>query len=112
MVDSVDLAPKCTVEKPFDVYAVPAGYSGSYNDVFPHGIPRDAKNIHVSFVDAATGKPVPAGDVFPGQEWSLDVRGFQPDGKFDVRVNVTGTGFGKPDANSKAWKVVVTYDCP
>ena len=29
-----------------------------------------------------------------------------------LRVNVSGTGFGKPNANGKNWKVVVTYDCP
>jgi hypothetical protein len=29
-----------------------------------------------------------------------------------MHVDVTGTGFGKPDANVKNWKVVVTYDCP
>jgi hypothetical protein len=39
-------------------------------------------------------------------------RGLQPDGKYDVRVNVSGQGFGKPDANSKNWKVVVSFDCP
>jgi hypothetical protein len=42
----------------------------------------------------------------------VPVRGFRPDGEFDVRVNVTGKGFGKPDANSKSWKVVVSFDCP
>jgi hypothetical protein len=110
-ISSTRIVKRCVVEKPFPVYAVPAGYSGSYNDVFPHGIPKGAKGVSVKFVDAATGDPVPK-EVFPGQTWSLEVKGFQPDGKFDVRVNLTGTGFGKPDANSKNWKVVVSYDCP
>ncbi len=100
----------CEVTKPFPVYAVPAGYSGSNSDVFPHGIPSGAKDISVSFIDEATGK-APAPDVFPGQTWSVEVRGFQPDGTFDVRVNVTGKGLGKPDANAKNWKVVVRYAC-
>lgn len=104
-------AERCFVTKPFPVYAIPEGFSGSYNDVFPHGIPKDAKNIEVSFFDLATGKaPVPG--IFPGQTWSSEIKGFQPNGKFDVRVNVSGTGFGKPNANVKNWKVVVTYDCP
>jgi hypothetical protein len=50
--------------------------------------------------------------VFPGQTWTSTVKGFLPDGRFDVHVDVTGTGFGKPNANVKNWKVVVTYDCP
>jgi hypothetical protein len=104
-------AERCYVTKPFAVYAVPEGYSGSYNDVFPHGIPKNAKNVEVLFVDLATGK-APAPQLFPGQTWSSQVKGFQPNGKFDVRVNVSGTGFGKPNANSRKWKVVVTYDCP
>ncbi len=40
------------------------------------------------------------------------VKGFLADGRLDVRVDVTGQGFGKQDANLKNWKVVVTYDCP
>ena len=103
--------PRCEVTKPFSVYAVPAGYAGSTNDVFPHDIPKGAKNAEVSFVDEATGK-APGPELLPGQTWSDEVKGFQPDGKFDVRVNVTGTGFGKPNANSRSWKVVVTFDCP
>ena len=104
-------AKRCDVTKQFSVYAVPAGYTASTNDVFPHGIPPHAQHIKVSFIDLATGKP-PTPDVFPGQTWSVEVKGFRPDGKFDVRVNVTGTGFGNPDANSKRWEVVVSYDCP
>jgi len=103
--------PRCEVTKPFSVYAIPAGYASSTNDVFPHDIPKGAKNIEVSFVDEATGK-APAPELFPGETWSMEVKGFQPDGKFDVRVSVSGTGFGKPDANSKKWKVVVSFDCP
>jgi hypothetical protein len=102
---------RCDVTKQFSVYAVPAGYTASTNDVFPHGIPPHAQHIKVSFIDLATGKP-PTPDVFPGQTWSVQVKGFRPDGKFDVRVNVSGTGFGSPDANSKRWEVVVSYDCP
>jgi hypothetical protein len=101
----------CTVEKPFQVFAIPAGFSGSYADVYPHGIPKGAKNVKASFIDLATGK-APGPDVFPGQTWTSTVKGYQPDGKFDVHVDVTGTGFGKPNANVKNWKVVVTYDCP
>jgi hypothetical protein len=104
-------AERCFVTKPFPVYAIPEGFSGSYNDVFPHGIPKGAKNIEVSFFGLATGK-APAPELFPGQTWSSQIKGFQPDGKFDVRVNVSGTGFGKPNANVKNWKIVVTYDCP
>jgi len=28
-----------------------------------------------------------------------------------VRVDVAGKSFGKPDANHKYWRVVVSYDC-
>ena len=42
--------------KPFQVFAVPAGYAGSYAEVYPHGIPHDAKNVRVSFIDVATGQ--------------------------------------------------------
>jgi hypothetical protein len=103
-------AKKCTAEKEFDVYAIPAGYGGSNADVFPHGIPRNANHISVSFVDTATGK-APGAEVFPGQTWSSDIEGFRPDGTLDVRVDVAGKGFGKPDANRKHWRVVVSYDC-
>jgi len=102
---------RCEVEKPFQVFAIPSGFSGSYADVYPHGIPKGAKNVKASFIDLATGK-APGPDVFPGQTWTSTVKGFLPDGRFDVHVDVTGTGFGKPDANVKNWKVVVTYDCP
>ena len=104
-------ATTCEVTKPFQVFAVPQGYAGSYAEVYPHGIPHNAKNIQVSFIDLATGK-APAPEVFPGQAWTATVKGYQPDGKFVVHIDVTGTGFGKPDANVKNWKVVVTYDCP
>ena len=104
-------ATPCEVTKPFQVFAVPQGYAGSYAEVYPHGIPHDAKNVQVSFIDLATGK-APGPDVFPGQTWKATVKGYQPDGKFVVHIDVTGTGFGKPDANVKNWKVVVTYDCP
>jgi len=106
------LAPgrRCEVTKPFPVYAVPEGFAASTNDVFPHGVPPNPKDIKVSFIDLATGKP-PAGEVFPGQTWSFDVKGLAPGDKFDVAVNVVGTGFGKPDANAKHWKVVVSFDC-
>ena len=100
----------CTAEKPFDVFAVPAGYAGSYADVFPHGVPRNAKNMKVSFIDLATGK-APAPELFPGQTWTSKVVGFLPDGRLQVHIDVKGTGIGKPDANAKHWKVVVTYDC-
>jgi hypothetical protein len=101
---------KCTAEKEFDVFAVPDGYTGSNADVYPHGVPRNAKRITASFVDTATGKP-PAAELFPGQTWTSEVKGFLPDGRLDVRVDVTGKGFGKPDANHKHWRVVVSYDC-
>lgn len=107
---SLPAAP-CEVTKPFQVFAVPQGYAGSYAEVYPHGIPHDAKNVQVSFIDLATGK-APGAEVFPGQTWKATVKGYQPDGKFVVHIDVTGTGFGKPDANVKNWKVVVTYDCP
>ncbi|MES1248483.1 MAG: hypothetical protein ABUS54_12510 [Actinomycetota bacterium] len=101
---------RCRVEKEFDVYAVPAGFAGSYADVFPHGVPQDATNIKFSFVDTATGK-APAAQLFPGQTWTATNKGFLADGRLDIHVDVTGTGFGAQDANKKHWKVVVTYDC-
>jgi hypothetical protein len=100
----------CTQEKPFDVFAVPAGYAGAYADVFPHGVPKNAKNMKVTFIDLATGK-APAAELFPGQTWKSKVVGFLPDGRLHVHIDVSGTGIGKPDENSKHWKVVVTYDC-
>lgn len=111
LVDDAAAARKqCTAEKPFDIFAVPAGYAGAYADVFPHGVPRDAKNIRVHFIDLATGNPAPS-EVFPGQTWTSKVVGFLPDGRLHVHLDVSGTGIGKPDENSKHWKVVVTYDC-
>jgi hypothetical protein len=101
---------RCDVEKPFDVFAVPAGYAGAYADVFPHGVPKNAKNIKVEFVDLATGK-APAPELFPGQTWTSKIVGFLPDGRLQVHVDVSGTGIGKRDENSKHWEVVVTYDC-
>ena len=104
------LTTRCEARKEFQVFAIPEGFSGSFSDVFPHGIPKGAKGMAVRFVDSATGKaPVP--EVFPGQTWESQVKGFTSDGKLDVRVNLSGTGFGKPDANAKTWTVVVTYDC-
>jgi len=100
----------CTAEKPFDVFAVPAGYAGSYADVFPHGVPKNAKNMKVTFIDLATGK-APAAELFPGQTWKSKIVGFLPDGRLQVHIDVSGTGIGKPDENAKHWKVVVTYDC-
>ena len=101
----------CEVTKPFQVFAIPEGYAGSYAEVYPHNIPHNAKHVHVSFIDVATGK-APGPEVFPGQTWKATVKGYQPDGKFVVHIDVSGTGFGKPDANAKNWKVVVTFDCP
>ena len=111
VVENYSHGERCTAEKPFQVFAVPEGYAGSYAEVYPHGIPKDAKGIHVTFIDTATGK-APGVEVFPGQTWKATVKGYQPDGKFVVHIDVSGTGFGKPDANVKNWKVVVTYDCP
>lgn len=110
IVSGVVETARCSTEKQFDVYAIPDGYQSSYAEVYPHGIPKDAKNVHVRFVDAVTGKPAPA-EPFSGQTWTSTVKGYQPNGKFVVRVDLTGTGFGKPDANKDAWKVVVTWDC-
>ena len=55
---------------------------------------------------------LPAPEVFPGQTWTFVDKGYQANGKYDVHVDVSGTGFGKPNANVKNWKVVVTFDCP
>lgn len=43
--------------------------------------------------------------------WKATNKGFLPDGRLDIHVDVTGTGFGAQDANKRHWKVVVTYDC-
>ncbi len=103
-------AKRCVVTKPFQIFAIPEGFSGSFSDVFPHGIPKCAKEIKVGFIDMATGH-APAPAAFPGQTWSSQVKGFRADGKFDVHVTLSGTGFGQPDANAKNWTVVVSYDC-
>lgn len=108
--DLTNTAKRCSATKEFDVYAVPSGYAGAYADVYPHGVPRSAKHIKVSFVDLATGKS-PAPELFPGQTWTATNKGFLPDGRLDIHVDVSGTGFGAEDANKKEWKVVVTYDC-
>jgi hypothetical protein len=108
--DAASTFGRCEATKEFDVYAVPQGFAGSYADVYPHGVPEDATNIRFSFIDTATGKP-PAPQLFPGQTWKATNKGFLPDGRLDIRVDVTGTGFGAQDANKKHWKVVVTYDC-
>lgn len=110
IVDAFGAAKRCLVTKEFDVYGIPDGYSGAYADVYPHGIPKDAKNIRVNFLDEVTRK-APAPQLFPGQTWKATVKGFLPDGRFDVRIDVTGTGFGAPDANKRHWSVLVTYDC-
>jgi hypothetical protein len=102
---------RCERTKEFDVFAIPAGSVGAYADVFPHGVPRNAKHIRVSFVNPATGKPVDE-TLFGGQTWSSEIRGFRPDGSLGVRVKLAGTGVGKPDALKKRWRVVVAYDCP
>lgn len=107
--DPGDEATQCSVTKPFKIYAIPDGYAGAYADVYPH-VPKGAKNVRVAFKDAATGGPAPA-QPFPNQTWKATVKGFLPDGRFDVRIDLTGTGFGAPDANAKNWIVVVTYDC-
>ena len=101
---------RCETDKQFQVYAIPAGSTGAYSEVYPHGIPHNARNVRVTFVDLATGR-APAAEVFPGQTWKATVKGYQPNGQFVVRIDVSGTGFGQPDANTKKWKVVVTYDC-
>jgi hypothetical protein len=104
-------APQCQANKEFEVYPIPAGFTGSYSEVYPHGIPRDAKGIRVRFVDAATGQPVPE-ELFPGETWTADVKGFRADGALVVRVDITGKGFGKPNEDGKSWRVIVQYDCP
>ena len=101
----------CSTSKVFDLYAVPAGYGGSYTDVYPHGIPKTAKNITIDFVDAATGKPAPA-EPFPGQTWTASNKGFTTRGGevvLHVHIDVSGTGIGKPDEKHVRWKVVVTW---
>jgi hypothetical protein len=103
----------CTAEKQFPLYAVPAGYSGSYTDVYPHGVPTDAQDIEVKFVDAATGAPAPA-NPFPGQTWTSKIEGFTTragETVLHVHIDISGTGVGKPDEKSVEWKVIVTWKC-
>ena len=103
----------CESEKPFPLYAVPATYSASYTDVYPHNVPKDAQNIEIKFVDASTGAPAPA-NPFPGQSWKAKIVGFETRGGepvLHVHIDVTGTGYGKPDEHSVNWKVIVTWSC-
>ena len=103
----------CESEKAFPLYAVPATYSGSYTDVYPHNVPKDAKDIEIHFVDAATGKPVPA-HPFPGQSWAAKIVGFETRGGepvLHVHNDVTGQGIGKPDEKFVNWKVIVSWSC-
>lgn len=103
----------CEAEKQFPLYAIPAGYTGSYTDVYPHGVPTDAQGIEVKFVDAATGKPAPA-NPFPGQTWASKIVGFTTRGGqnvLHVHIDVSGAGIGKPNADSVEWKVIVTWKC-
>lgn len=65
------------------------------------------------FVDAASGKPVPE-HPFPSQSWTSKIVGFETRGGetvLHVHLDVTGTGYGKPDEHSVNWKVIVTWDC-
>jgi hypothetical protein len=106
-------ATSCESEKPFPLYAVPATYSGASTDVYPHNVPKDAKNIEVKFVDAASGKPAPE-HPFPGQSWTSKIVGFETRGGetvLHVHIDITGTGYGKPDEHSVNWKVIVTWSC-
>lgn len=103
----------CDSEKPFPLYAVPATYSGSYTDVYPHNVPKDAKNLELNFVDAKTGKPAPA-HPFPGQSWTAKIVGFETRGGetvLHVHIDITGTGIGKPDEDFVNWKVIVSWSC-
>ncbi len=103
----------CESEKPFPLYAVPATYASSYTDVYPHNVPKDAKNIEIHFVDAATGKPAPA-HPFPGQSWTAKIVGFETRGGasvLHVHIDVTGQGVGKPDEDFVNWKVIVSWTC-
>ena len=103
----------CESEKAFPLYAVPATYAGSYTDVYPHNVPKDAKDIEIHFVDAATGKPAPA-HPFPGQSWTAKIVGFETRGGesvLHVHIDVTGQGIGKPDEKFVNWKVIVSWSC-
>ncbi|HWX09338.1 MAG TPA: hypothetical protein VNY33_05120 [Gaiellaceae bacterium] len=106
----------CEATKEFPVYPVPgtAGVVASTNDVFVHNVPNDAKNIKVSFVDLATGRPPTAAEFGPQQTWQASAGDFQTHGgalTYHVNVTVKGQGSGPENANAKDWKVVVTYDC-
>jgi hypothetical protein len=104
---------RCETTKEFELFAIPAGYAGSTADVFPHGIPKGAKNIEVRFVDTATGHPAPE-EPFPGQTWTSSVKGFEKRGGetvLHVHIDVAGDGYGKPDQHHVKWRVVVSWDC-
>jgi hypothetical protein len=103
----------CDSEKPFPLYAVPATYSGSTADVYPHNVPKDAKDLQIKFVDAATGKPAPE-HPFPGESWTAKIVGFETRGGepvLHVHIDITGTGIGKPNEKFVNWKVIVTWAC-
>jgi hypothetical protein len=103
----------CDSEKPFPLYAVPATYSGSTTDVYPHNVPKDAKDLQIKFVDAATGKPAPE-HPFPGQSWTAKIVGFETragEPVLHVHIDITGTGIGKPNEKFVNWKVIVTWAC-
>jgi hypothetical protein len=106
---------RCEAEKEFTLYAVPAGYTASYADVYPHGIPRNAKNIRLEFVDARTHRPIKEDEeAFEGQTWKASIKGFKTRGGktvLHVHVDVTGKGVGKPDEISDEWAVRVSWDC-
>jgi hypothetical protein len=102
----------CDTDKQFKLYAVPAGYAGSYVDVYPHGIPRNAQNLQIGFVDV-NGHVAPK-HPFPGQSWRAKIVGFETRGGetvLHVHIDITGTGLGKPDQKFVNWRVVVTWDC-
>jgi hypothetical protein len=103
----------CESEKAFPLYAVPATYSASYGDVYPHNVPKDAKDLEIHFVNAATRKPAPA-HPFPGQSWTAKIVGFETRGGepvLHVHIDVTGEGIGKPDEDFVNWKAVVSWSC-
>ena len=103
----------CKSEKAFPLYAVPATYAGSYTDVYPHNVPKNASGLAIKFVDAATGKAAPE-NPFPGQSWTAKIVGFATRGGetvLHVHIDVTGTGIGKADEKFVNWKIVVTWNC-
>lgn len=104
---------RCQATKEFELYAIPAGYAGSAADVYPQGIPKNAKNIDVEFVEAASGEPAPE-EPFPGQTWKSRTAGFQTRGGetvLHVHIDLAGDGYGKPDQHHVKWRVVVAWDC-